>query len=1644
MDIKEIDNMLDEVLDKFMYEWIMIKNKNLIKYDLLFKTKDYSKYQKELNDMLEFSENFISNDEVNKLVSKNSNVLLIKNVMLKYLSYYLYILIGLNYENKIEDFNNNLIEITNSQTKYSVKIDNFFNSESNSNIIKIVNLLNELIENKKNKSDECQYLIDKIGNDKIEELMKNYKKNKMVVFHNLIKISIFLILFKIEEKKEIFFTIDNSETLDGEFMFIDIVVPKHVFIDFEKINQILEYEQLETDIPNIIYDMLNINQSEDIYKKKKNIMDLDTKIQKLFESQVIIPITDDFLLYHKNNEKYEFQNDKNNGKNGKKENTKIKYIVDKINVVADYHKDPNEIKNMFYAPKINQYATAINKYENMKITSKMSNLTTLSNQNLDLYNEFTGYMNYPNVPFKYLNNHYFLHMNVGESYNVIRNSSFEMKKYNKNVETRILSYGMMTNIIGFAISTNNDIEKLSPNDFIIVDEENPVIFAQKIIKEKIYNSMRNKNIAENYVLIFSKTKKYRLKGFDENIPQNDIIKLIFSHLYDFYIEENIKSMYDYVKSNDAKTLIEYKQDFEMMQLKIPDILDDRFSKKISELEYLMYKVKSLSTNKIDDESENTFTGLYDNVYKLPTYVKKDVDKTATIIYKIEDKEMKFTRTILESMDYQEEIPTKTNDYISGVCQHNITWNKLLELKKNKSLLYSNLIYEYIQQFVTVNKKQDYICKSCKCELPIKKSIQDGYFDSKIQKFVTYSINMNVNIEQLSEYEQYKIAIRNIDKIIERIAIIIDLIQFSGTIYSARNKRKSMVKDTIELLIYNNEYLKKHYRQIKTQKRKLHGINDKLTVLFDFELSNDIFVYSSKDKDFYKIMKYNNTLCYIIILIILELNDNQILHLTESQKDNKKIYELYVKIHKSLFENFKIIVNKQHDVEPILNYPIMCYLIYIISYYIIKFSLWGSVETNEDNVKMDIKKIVGLQKVVINTIIELFNTVLMVNVNDMKENKIYLYQNLQSKYYAKLHMYKDMNLVKKIKNEFSNSSKNIENEIVVDSKKFDIKPTESIENKLLFDNLFNNIARKLMHKRMYFIKPKPKHLIINKISNLTNCIDGYFHKFDRNIKSEHIGNNFICKYCNQSTDLAEYVKDSTEFIDDKQTLIQLRTMAQKFGVDGHIHNFNQNNLCNFCKYQRYTLSTLTDDELKKMFQNIEKIRIKKSLYIEKHLKNLNNELNEKSDKIKKIFDKIMYKFQKTKDDITISINNLMDSIQKLVGIEIVINKNLYNLYDDIYIINHNYNGTNIDNPITEYEKNGNIKIIENHIHFKHDIIVYTMHKKTKYELFYDLHSKYLIGYRELNKKIVNIVKTDARLQINYSIKNMFLMFGFARENMSIKDYYSEFYGMSEEEYQNSINNPDIFTMNKFANKISDKRFCSIKSLGRELQKFFNRIKYNYTVELVTIKKESGEIITDSVENNPLDIIYVKYKKKFNEIKLIKDNHEFLKYMNTINTYLTFDENKQKISFKKHINYNYMLKHDFINNLTLNYIIDEINRLIEYNPNKVVKTNIVNFILEIFVNLFDSFNYDISKFDKDINMFNQILYTSSTHLSDADLPSESIDFYKDSTPGGEISEEEQIKVNENKIDEQEEQDSYDMEDGNGEDIEDAYDNNMENEM
>lgn len=304
MYISEIDNILNEIIDKFMYTWIIeSKLDDILKFNNLIKEKKFIKHQKQINKLIDYSNSLIQDNDLNKIVSMNSNVFAIRNVILKYLCYYLFILIGIYYADTIELFNNNLIEFSRNQINYSIKIDNFFNTDSNYNIIKIINLIKELNEyaNQKNNIDfkmsiELSKFINSYGKENIENLVKliNTKDNspnyQIILNHNIIKIMIFFNLYKIDEKKELFYLIESNETTNNEFIYIDIVVPISQYIDFNIIESILTPTEIKSSLPEKIYDMINSDYIDILNEKKNFLINLDLKIQKLLDLKILVPI----------------------------------------------------------------------------------------------------------------------------------------------------------------------------------------------------------------------------------------------------------------------------------------------------------------------------------------------------------------------------------------------------------------------------------------------------------------------------------------------------------------------------------------------------------------------------------------------------------------------------------------------------------------------------------------------------------------------------------------------------------------------------------------------------------------------------------------------------------------------------------------------------------------------------------------------------------------------------------------------------------------------------------------------------------------------------------------------------------------------------------------------------------------------------------------------------------------------------------------------------------------------------------------------------------------------------------------------------------------------------------------------------------
>ena len=136
-----------------------------------------------------------------------------------------------------------------------------------------------------------------------------------------------------------------TENLEGEYTFIDIVIPTQKTLDFDAIENVLSKKDVINGMATKMWKFLqeHLNKTTFVERQKS----VEQKIIDLIESGIVMPICDDFLLYHKQSEKYDKNIDTDNIK--KKEDTKIKYIVNKIDMATGLYSDSS--KNDKKTPK---------------------------------------------------------------------------------------------------------------------------------------------------------------------------------------------------------------------------------------------------------------------------------------------------------------------------------------------------------------------------------------------------------------------------------------------------------------------------------------------------------------------------------------------------------------------------------------------------------------------------------------------------------------------------------------------------------------------------------------------------------------------------------------------------------------------------------------------------------------------------------------------------------------------------------------------------------------------------------------------------------------------------------------------------------------------------------------------------------------------------------------------------------------------------------------------------------------------------------------------------------------------------------------------------------------------------------------------
>lgn len=1530
MYINKIDELIDQTLDNF-YEYF---KKNPL-FENIKKEYNFVKYQNQINELIKKYIDKIDKSKLESIISDKSNINQIIDILKRYIAYYIYMTIAYFYESKRELYVTNIVECSKNQKNSNIQINNFFNSENNAIIINFYTLIKNIltlvsmktidkikivVENNPLIYERTIKFFNSLGQSFVED---HFIKNDNL--HNIIKTIIFRELYLNQEKTEVYNIINQKEKQDGEYIYIDIMVSKKdKILDYNSIEKLFSIDERRAGLVDEIYDFI----VETDNKRIENIISDDEKIVKLISNNIIIPISEDFLRYHKDSEKYDIPD--SNSKTKEKEDTKIKYIVSKTNNLRNFYSSTIQSNNklkfetekLFYSPLSYRNAILYNDLEEIKLIKKLENVGKKTTEN-DFLMDLLSFRNYAYQNFKDFSKDGFK-VRFSKTNDIIRYTSIKNSDGTRPIQYRVGSKDMDVNLVGIAFrNSNNTLQCANEKSYIDVRNinKNGLKSFNKILEKELFNSSKSNNI---YYWLFDSSKDIIKKKKYQNISsinRQQNISLLVAEVYEKVLKIIANRILDKVENKKINHLTRFKKLLDNYSLKYVDIF--KHQNVYNNLMNIFIDKYLIKTKDEYDKNDDIIPGQNSDLIKLPEF--KNLNKKINII----DLDKYDTKPVILEKDKQ-----------LTICQHYITWDNIMKMNRRKLNEFNQAVFDFVKKYIKENEEGDYICKSCGEMVSIKKFVYEGSYDKSSGSFITTSIALDIPLEELPEYEKFQKSIKNIDKIIEKICYNSNLTYYVGSGYAIKIRRKMMVRDIIDLILINNKKLKKNTDE-RLKKSKAYGIDKSFTNLFIFNLNDEIFVTSSKDIDQYKKIKYNNIITYILFVLITEINVGQIIGFSYHKKCNYFLFDQYgIK----LFNGLKIIINNKGDSKPITDYILLCYVIYYISCLLIQHNIWLFENIDKSGYNPHI------HKSIVHTLVELINHVLEINTEKQKD---FFYEIMATRFLVKLNsIYNDSEALQFAKEQ---SDKNIKINKQTNKVSFIIKKIDGIEIDGLYKEyniesykpIFCESETTEMNRT---VRQKEE----NKISFGTNCLDGNFHNWT------YQNGNLVCQKCGKTFDpkMRDTNKVDADKITNRIKLNNLLKLTKKHCLSGDIHDIDiKTGKCIKCKIDPLEYK-YTEKDLIELGKNLKKIKNDKALSQFKLNEKLENQKINRDKKDKKIVKKVQKEFKKIcKDNIEICIDDFVDRLEKLVGKNVSVGVDDIYIRNTMYIIDHDYLGYKLKDPIKLFDSDNKINLRKNDKFFKMDVLYY-LDKSNNVEVFYDAITKHLLGYKERNKEYKLNSSSDNYLIIKQSIKDKLLNLGFENEYINLHSIDTNYTKMSTNQIE--LKKKRIIT------DIIRKRIKNLKNIIVYLQRIINGIKYKNKME------KQKDNISDLILNYSQKIKDLRVRNKEGKKGVFKNWEKIVNklFVDTSNI-KTFEFSNNNINVNNIISLN--------NNDTkiIYYIIKQFERLINYNENKSDKINIALLICNS-INILHRFYYiNISRID--VKTF-QYLLDSETSVID----------------------------------------------------------------
>lgn len=1577
MYINKIDELIDQTLDNF-YEYF---KKNPL-FESIKKEYNFVKYQNEINELIKNYIDKLDKSKIESIVSDKKNVDQILDILKRYIAYYIYMTIAYFYDSKRELYVTNIVECSKNQKSSNIQINNFFNSENNAIIINFYTLIKNILTLVSLKTIDKIKLI--VANNPLiyektikffNSLGQNFVEDHFITsnnMHNVIKTIIFRELYLNQEKTDVYNIINHKEKEEGEYIYIDVMISKKdTVLDYNLIEKLFSIDERKAGLVDEIYDFIvDTDQS-----KKSNLVSDDEKVVKLISNNIIIPISEDFLRFHKDSEKYD-NNPESSSKSKEKDNTKIKYIVSKTNNLRNFYsttiQSNNKLKfeteKLFYSPLIYRNVVLYNDFEEMKLIKKLENVGKKTSEN-DFLMDLLSFRNYAYQNFKDFSKEGFK-VRFEKTNDVLRYVSIKDSDGSKPVQYRVGSKDMDVNIVGIAFRNSaNPLQCATEKSYVDIRKinKNGVKSFNKVLEKEMFNSEKSNNI---YYWLFDSSKDVIKKQEYQNISsinKQQNITLLVGEVYNKVLEIVSNRILNKVDSKKINHLTRFKKLLDNYSLKYVDIY--KHQEVYNRLMNTFIDKYLIKTEEEYDNNDDIIPGQKAALVELPEY--KDLGKKVNIINLDKDDSVK---VVLEK------------DKQLTICQHYLTWDNIMKMNRRRLNDFNQAIFDFVKKYIKENEDSDYICKSCGEMVSIKKFVYEGSYDKSSDSFITTSIALDIPLEELPEYEKYQKSIKNIDKIIEKICYNSGLNYYVGSGYAIKIRRKMMVREIIDLILINNKKLKKNTDE-RLEKSKMYGIDKSFTNLFIFNLNDEIFVTSSKDIDQYKKIKFNNIITYIIFVLITEINLGQIMGFSYHKKCNYFLFDQYgIK----LFNGLKIITNNKGDSKPITDYMLLCYVIYYVSCLLIQNNIWLFENIDKSGYNPHI------HKSIIHTLVELINHVLEINTEKQKD---FFYEIMATRFLVKLNsIYNDQETLQFTKEQ---SDKNIKVNKDTNKVSFILKKIDGIEidglykeyNIETYKPIFCESETTEMNR---VIRPKEE----NKVSYGTNCVDGNFHNWTYQ-KGE-----LICQKCNKTFDpkMKDTSKSDADGITNRIKLNNLLKLTKKNCISGEIHDIDvKTEKCTKCKINPLEYK-YSEKDLYQLEKNLKKIKEDNAINQFKLYEKIENEKLKQNKKDKQIIRKVEKEFKKVcKNDIVKCVDKFIDKIEDLIGKNVNIGAEDIYIRNTIYYIDHDYLGYKLKESIKLFDIDDKINLRKNDKFFKMDVLYY-FDKSNSVEVFYDAISKNLLGYKEKNKEYTLNNSSDNYLVIKQSIKDKLLSLGFENEYVNLNSIDTQYSKMSQEQIESK--------KSKIIATLIRTRIKNLKNVIVYLQRIINGIKYSRSKEF---------------QKDNLTELIVSYSQKIKDLKIRnKENKKgvFKNWEKIINKIFIDTNNIKTFDFtNNNININNIINMNNNDSKIIYYIIKQFERLISYNDNKSDKINIALLICNSINTIYKFYYINISRID--VKTFQYLLDSESSVI---DETTHDVGFYNELVTNEEIENEE---VKELVTDNNEMDNAIDM------DIEDEFD-------